>query len=113
MNTDYGLREPSFDELRNVFGSVSRAYQITGGSVPTVCFYVNNPRLIESAADVAPAPASRYGSEMRAEADREEVVAAWDAQQAKRKSITEAARVTAHGFQYTKRVLVESGRLAA
>lgn len=43
MKTDYGLKVPSCDRLREIFGTYERAWAVTGGDVAKAAFFVENP----------------------------------------------------------------------
>lgn len=120
MNTNYSLREPSFDELRETFGTLGRAVQATGGDIALCCFYIANPELAAAAGEASKRD-DRYAKELRIaaqqerdEAAAESAAAAWDAQPAeRRRSIAEVMRQTGLGFEAAKRCLVITGRMPA
>lgn len=78
INTDYGLRVPTFDEILEVFGSHSECARITGGDVPTILFYINNPDRIHSGAPTVPPSATEFAKELIQAAQAEEAGKTWD-----------------------------------
>ena len=43
MKTDYSIRQPALTDLANLFGSYSRAWDVTGGDLSVCCFFLANP----------------------------------------------------------------------
>lgn len=77
LNTSYGLRVPSHIEILSAFGSLARCVRVTGGDMPTILFYLHNPRLIESAPDVSAQPGD-YAKALQESARVEVAGSAWD-----------------------------------
>lgn len=79
VNTDYALRIPELSEIRDAYGSLRRAWAITGGDLPLVMFYLHNPGLVAKAVEVNPrSELSSFAVTLRdaAKAENREVLAA-------------------------------------
>jgi hypothetical protein len=107
-NTDYGMRLPTHAELRRVFGSLARAYAITGGDVPTLLFYLNNPDRIERAPDCATEQTDGYAKALREAALMEQAIEAF-VLQGERPTIVETAERIGVCKQVARRLLVSAG----
>lgn len=82
LNTDYPIREPSFAELRQTFGSLRVALNKTGGSLPVALLLIHNPDRIATspAAPAEKAATGEFARDLRDAAEgeeMEEVVAIW------------------------------------
>lgn len=79
VRTDYLLRVPVMDELRHIFGSLDYAYRVSGGDIPTLCFYLANPdRIPDIDQDWQYAHAGgAFAAKLREAATEEVVIAAF------------------------------------
>jgi hypothetical protein len=110
VNTGYLLRVPALDEIETTFGSLRRALDITGGDIPTLCFYLANPDRIADAPSVEYQP-SRYADELRDLATHGAVVEAYLT--AEKPTITAAAEAAGVGRWLARRHLVKAGLWSA
>lgn len=111
-NTNYGLSVPSRDEIVAAFGDSRRALNITGGDIPTLCYLLHNPEQIADREKPLAPFDDGMADNLRLWAKEERnarIVAAWNAQTGKRKSVSECVRVTGHCFETCANVLEAAG----
>lgn len=118
MHTDYGLRIPPRDEIREAFGSLQKAVLITGGGLNLILLYIHNPRLIASAPEVPDHPSEfAHSLRMDANAERREreqqlaianAKAAWDAQE--KPSVNKVAGAIGVAWGTAQRLLIAGGK---
>lgn len=108
INTDYGLRVPTFDEILEVFGSYSECARITGGDVPTILFYINNPDRIHSDAPTVSPITTEFSKKLIVWAQVEEAREAWD--NMPKPSITSVADDMGVCRKVARRALVAAGK---
>lgn len=110
--TDYGLKRPAHDEVREVFGSSKHALRVTGGDIPMLCFYLANPSLAAGAARVNESAAVDSMADQLREwmgvEQRDAIVAAWNGMPPDKRSVTAVMKATHHA-----RVTVEAALHAA
>lgn len=110
-NTNYGLRPPSHDELRATFGSLQRCVDTTGGDIPTVLYYLNNPDRIESAGPV-PRALDAYAEQLYEAALAESAEAAWD-ESGEKPTIKAVSKKLGVCRPVARRALVNAGKWVA
>ncbi len=112
-NTSYGLRIPADEEIITAFGSLMACLRVTGGDLPTILFYLNNPERIQAAAEVA-AQAGGYSESFRERALAEAAGTEWDKAEAggSKPTIIGVARAIGVCRQVARRALENSRRLA-
>lgn len=106
INTDYMLRRPEFDELRRAFGSLRCAMRLTGGDIPTACFYIANPALIGTACEVAKQP-GEFAHALHEQQVRDDVIAEFA--RSEKPTIKAAASAAGVGRELARRHLVRAG----
>jgi hypothetical protein len=109
MRTDYLLRTPHHDELRHIFGSLDFAYRVTGGDIPTLCFYLANPKRIPPhiADKHLPCACGSYAAELRKAAQEDAIVAAFNGCVAK--TLVGTSDLCGYSTSTVRRVLVAKG----
>lgn len=85
LNMDYGMREPSLNEVHSAFGSYREAVNCTGGHLPSVLFYINNPTYPKTHG--APRTESRFAQSLYEAAKYEDRAAAFEANVATAKEL--------------------------
>lgn len=107
INTDYGLRIPTEAEIRQAFGSLSRAVEVTGGDVPTLLFYLHNTDRVAAAPPVG-ARSDEFAKGLREAALTEQVTAAFEALD--KPTIKAVAQQVGVCRAVARRMLVSSGK---
>ena len=107
MNTDYGLRVPTRDEIRATFTTLQRAVQVTGGDINLLLLYIHNPDRIATAPEVDPFP-SEFAKKLREDSLSERVVAEW--QGLENPHVATVADKLGIGWRTARDLLVRAGK---
>lgn len=107
-NMSYGLREPTWDELRATFGSLQRAYDRSGGHVSTLCYLIANPdRIVDGEPVRGHWSNGEYAQRLAKAAMDESVIEAWRAQE--KPTLVATCRATGLGRTLVRRTLRRAG----
>lgn len=113
INMDYGLREPTYEEIRKAFGSITNAYSKTGGSPRLILFLLNNPQRIEACAPDANHAGGGFADKLRDAAVTERVAGLWNEQakanREKRPVVSAIMRATGYGRARVRDYLKRAG----
>ena len=107
MNTDYGLRVPTRDEIRATFTTLQRAVQVTGGDINLLLLYIHNPDRIATAPEVERHP-SEFAKKLREDSLSESVVAVW--QSLEKPHVTTVADQLGIAWKTARNLLVRAGK---
>ncbi|MEF3081905.1 hypothetical protein V3391_06720 [Luteimonas sp. SMYT11W] len=108
-STDYGIRVLSHDEIREAFGTLARAADITGGDLHTLLFYFHNRELIDGAAKVERQP-GEFATEFCEAANVERAAAAYS--EMAKPTITAVADQVGVCRSVARRLLMAAGKVA-
>lgn len=106
-NTDYRLRMPGDDEIKQAFGTIADYMRVTGGDLPTVLLYLANPDRIEGAPTVPKQPGD-FADRLSEIALTERALEAWE--KVPKKTVTAVATELKVDRSVARRGLVNAGK---
>ena len=109
-NTSYGIRVPSDDEVREAFGSLAHAAQVTGGDLHTLLFFLHNRDRIDTASLVPP-QSGEFATDFIERANVERAAGAFEGME--KPKIAAVAREIGVCRQVARRLLTKAGKVAA
>ena len=108
MNIDYRIYRPTIEAMRERFGTLDEAIRLTGGDIPTACFYIANPSYELRTGFEASTHSGEFLNELKHHAEMDLVAYSWEAQsKERRKTIAQVMRDTGLGRPKVKRILQE------